>query len=152
VTDPLTQPGNRAELAATLDALGVREGTYHLYGAHLDDAIILDHRPEGWIVFYSERGSEDVLAVHRYEESACADLLRRVTADEHAFFQLVAGPAPTEDADAAFGAWLRERGIAAADLAPTEWKRDDVPWTEGPYWRRYSVRILTIRRFGRTTG
>ena len=51
-------PQTRDALAAHLDALGVRKGTYHLFGAHLEDAMVMDQRPEGWVVFYSERGGE----------------------------------------------------------------------------------------------
>ena len=142
------EPTTRAALAEHLDALGVRKGTYSLSGALLDDALGIVRRPEGWIVYYSERGREDVLAVHEDETSACTDLLARLVREEHVFFQLVAGPAPFADADAAFYWWLQQRGITRADLAPTDWKYDDVPWTDGPYWRRYFVRITTIRRLG----
>ena len=51
-------PQTRAALAAHLNALGVRENSYHLFGAHADDAIVMDNRPEGWVVFYCERGGE----------------------------------------------------------------------------------------------
>jgi hypothetical protein len=146
VTEPPPEPKSRDALADHLDALGVREGTYHLFGAHLNDAVVMDRRPEGWVVFYSERGGEYSLTVHSDEASACADLLARLIRDEHVFFDRVAGPAPADDADAAFDVWLRERGMDREDLAPTDWKRDDVPWIEGPYWRRYFVRIAKIRR------
>lgn len=142
------QPTTREALAAHLDSLGVREGTYHLFGAHVDDAMVMDHRPEGWVVFYSERGGEFSLEVHRSEAEACSDLLARVTKDEHAFFQLVAGPSPAETADKAFADWVSDRGITRDDLDPDDWKSDDVPWVRGPYWRRYFVRINAARRLG----
>jgi hypothetical protein len=151
VTGHRAEPTSRDALADHLEALGVRTGTYHLFGAHLDDATVMDRRPEGWVVFSSERGGETSLTVHRDEASACADLVTRVLRDEHVFFDLVAGPLPADDADEAFDGWLRERGIDREDLTPADWKRDDVPWTEGPYWRRYFVRIATIRRLRRTS-
>lgn len=145
------QPASRDELAVHLEALGVREGTYHLFGAHLDDAMVMDRRPEGWVVFYSERGREFTLAVHDHEASACVDLLQRVTGEEHVFFELVAGPAPADEADAAFDAWLAERGTSRESLASTDWKVDDAPWVPGPYWRRYFMRITEIRRLHLTS-
>ena len=151
MTGHRAEPTSRDALADHLDALGVREGTYHLFGAHLDDATVMDRRPEGWVVFHSERGGEHSLAVHSDEASACADLLARLLREELVFFDFVAGPAPADEADEAFDAWLRERGIDREDLARTAWKRDDVPWTEGPYWRRYFVRIATIRRLRRSS-
>ncbi len=151
MTEHRVEPKSRDALAGHLDALGVREGTYHLFGAHLDDAMVMDRRTAGWVVFYSERGGEHSLTVHDDEASACADLLARLIREEHVFFALVAGPAPADDADEAFDAWLRERGIDREDLAPTEWNCDDVPWTEGPCWRRYFVRIAKIRRLRQTS-
>jgi hypothetical protein len=145
VTEQPAVPTNRDALADHLDALGVREGTYHLFGAHLDDAVVMDRRPEGWAVFYSERGGESSLTIHHDEASACADLLDRLVREQHVFFDLVAGPAPADDADQAFDTWLRDQGIDRESLAPSDWKADDVPWLSGPYWRRYFVRISKIR-------
>ncbi|SDP08436.1 hypothetical protein SAMN04489867_1374 [Pedococcus dokdonensis] len=136
----------RDALAAHLDALGIREDTYHLFGAHLNDAMVMDQRPEGWVVFYSERGGEYSLKIHAEEASACADLLDRVFDEEQVFFDLVAGPAPADEADAAFDAWLAKRGLDRERLGKSDWKFDDVPGVAGPYWRRYFVRITEIRR------
>ena len=151
VTPDQAQPTSREALAAHLHELGVREGTYHLFGVHLDDAMVMDRRPEGWVVFYSERGGESSLTAHGDEASACADLQERVTGEEHSFFELVAGPAPADEADAAFDAWLRERGTRREAIAPSAWKFDDVPWVSGPYWRRYFMRITESRRLHRTS-
>ena len=151
MADDLRGPESREALAADLESLGVRQGTYHLFGAHLNDATVMDRRPEGWVVFYSERGSEYSTTFHDDEASACSDLLTRVTSDEHVFFDLVAGPAPTDEADQAFDTWLEQRGITREDLASTDWKYDDVPWVAGPRWRRYFVRITTIRGLSRTS-
>tara|TARA_Y100000815_G_scaffold272377_1_gene301169 strand:+ start:9425 stop:9952 length:528 start_codon:yes stop_codon:yes gene_type:complete len=138
-------PATREALAGHLDRLGVRSDCYHLYGAHLDDAFVMDHRPTGWVVFYSERGGEWSVATHDREAGACADLLARVVREDHCFFELVAGPAPAEAADAEWAAWLQSHGIGADGLDPRDWKTDDVPWVPGPYWRRYFVRIKAFR-------
>jgi hypothetical protein len=96
MTEGLGAPDTRDALAAHLDAFGVREGTYHLFGAHVEDAMVMDRRTEGWVVFYSERGGEFSLEVHNTEAGACADLLSRVIDDDHVYFDLVAGPAPRQ--------------------------------------------------------
>ncbi|MDN5792236.1 MAG: hypothetical protein L0H22_04150 [Brevibacterium aurantiacum] len=142
-------PRTRTALEAHLTKLGVSEQGYHLSGAHLDDAIVMDHCPEGWVVFYSERGGESALKVHRTEADACADLLDRRTRDDHAFFTLVAGPSPASEADTAFNSWLAARGASRSSLLAEDWKFDDVPWVAGPLWRRYFVRTTTIRLLDR---
>ncbi|WP_183093852.1 hypothetical protein [Nocardioides stalactiti] len=111
-----------------------------------DDAIVLAQRPEGWVVFYTERGRETVLAVHAQEADACADLLGRVGYDTYSLCRLIAGPAPAGEADQAFDDWLRDLGTTREDLAPEDWLYDDVPWVEGPLWRRYFIRATTARR------
>ena len=95
----------------------------------------------GWVVFYLERGGEFSLTVHDHEADACADLLARLTSDEHVFFELVSGAAPAAVADEAFDNWPGLRRLSRTDLDPTDWKYDDVPWVSGSYWRRYLVRI-----------
>lgn len=132
-------------MADHLEATGVQPDTYHLFGAHVGEAFVMDHRPEGWVVFYSERGNESSLRTYQTEAEACADLLARVTVEGDAFFELVAGPAPKDEADHAFDEWLKQRRLTRADVAATDWKYDDVPWVEGPYWRRYFVRISAFR-------
>lgn len=78
VTVRRAQPSSREVLVTYLDELGVRQGTYNLFGAHyLDDAVVLELRLEGWVVFYSERGGGCALSVHREEADACADSLAR---------------------------------------------------------------------------
>lgn len=145
MADGAAIPRTRTALADHLTELGVSEASYHLYGAHLDDAIVMDQRPEGWVVFYSERGGESALKVHSTEAEACTDLLDRRTRDDHVFFTLVAGPSPAGEADAAFDSWLARRGASRSSLIPGDWKSDDVPWVAGPLRRRYFVRTTAIR-------
>jgi hypothetical protein len=139
VVDP---PEDRDALAQVLAREGVSERAYHLYGAHVSDAVVMDNRPEGWVVFYTERGDESSLRVHATEAGACQDLLERVLPIEHARFELVAGPAPAPQAEAEFWAWLAAQGLSRDGLADVDYKRDEVPWASGePNYLRYFVRI-----------
>ena len=139
-------PRTRVALAERFHELGVAERTYSLYGSHRESAMVMDHRSHGWVVFYCERGSETDPRVHLTEAAACGDLFEEVVRDEHAFFTLVAGPAPAEEADAAFDAWLAERRANRGSLLAGDWKDDDAPWTaSGAWFRRYFVRITAIR-------
>jgi hypothetical protein len=54
---------------------------------------VIDHRPDGWIVFYSGRGGEDILARFKSEHEACSHLLTRLLREEHNRFEPIAGPA-----------------------------------------------------------
>ena len=138
-------PETREELAERLDAIGVRADTYSLGGGHPSESFVVDLRPEGWVVYYSERGNETSPVTHQFEADACADLYARVTRDDSVFFDLVAGPAPIGDADATFDGWLSVRGLTRVDLPHDAWKFHDISWDLGPPLRRYFVRILTIR-------
>ena len=146
VIDYIGPPLTRESLAALLDAEGIAERAYSLYGEHKSDAIVLDNRPKGWVVFYSERGGEDELAVYKDEAEACLDVFRRVLEYDHNRFDLVAGPAPPAEADEQFYGWPHDHGLQRADLADSDWKSQDSPWKAGePDYRRYWVRITKIR-------
>ena len=71
-------PLTREAVAALLRRSAVPPHACHLYGAHIDDAVVLDHRPDGWVVYYSERGGESTLRRHATEDAACRDLLGRL--------------------------------------------------------------------------
>ncbi len=140
-------PRTRLALALYLDALGVSPNRYSVGGRpYPDDSLVLDNRPEGWVVFYTERGRETPLAVYENEADACVDLLSRVSYDRYSLCRLIAGPAPKSEADEAFDDWLRDFGVTRDDLPLDDWMYDDVPWVEGPYWRRYFIRTTTARR------
>ncbi len=96
----------------------------------------------------SERRGESLLVVYPAESGTRSAVLGRVTADEHVFFDLVAGPAPREEADGRFDQWLAVRDVTRAGLDDAEWKMDEVPWVEGRRWRRCFVRVTTARRLG----
>jgi len=139
-------PLTRGTLAELLDREGIRERAYSLFGAHKDDAIVLDQRSDGWVVYYVERGRESDVRRHQDEAAACLDLLDRVWNVEMNRFALVAGPAPREEADEELAQWLRARGLERMDLADADLKTQDTPWVVGvPYQRRYWVRITRMR-------
>jgi len=140
-------PRTREELGVYLEEIGVQRRTYDLFGGRRrDNEWVLDHRDGRWIVVFTERGDEWGGDWFDDEAGACAALLAEVTKYDHAFFQLVAGPAPKEEADRAFDDWLAALSVTRDHLAADEWKFDDVPWVKGPFWRRYFVRGLTVRR------
>ena len=140
-------PLTRDSLASLLDRLGVQPTAYSLYGAHLDDATVIDHRREGWVVFHSERGDEFGLVSCATEAEACLELLDRVTSEDHNFFELVAGPALPDVADNQFAAWLEDHSLSRDRLTPDDWKAQDSPWVRNePNHRRYWVRTAAVRR------
>ena len=130
-----------------LEEIGVQRHTYDLFGGRpRDNERVLDYRDGRWIVVFTERGSERGGSWFEDEADACAALLAEVTKYDHAYLQLLAGPAPTVEADRAFDDWLAALGMTRDDLGADDWKSDDVPWVNGPLWRRYFVRGLTVRR------
>jgi hypothetical protein len=140
-------PLTRESLASLLDRLGVQPRAYSLYGAHSPDANVMDHRREGWVVFYTERGDESGLVTYGTEAEACLELLDRVTSEDHNFFELVAGPAPPDVADTQFQSWLKDRSLSPDRLSPGDWKTQDSPWVANePDYRRYWVRTAAVRR------
>ena len=140
-------PLTRERLAVVLDRLGVQPGSYSLFGAHSPDSVVIDHRPEGWVVFYTERGDESGLETFPTEAEACQALFDLVTRAEHNFFELVAGPAPPDEADSQFQEWLDDRSLNRDALSHDEWKSQDSPWVENePSYRRYWIRTTAIRR------
>jgi hypothetical protein len=59
-------------------AAGKDMSAVSLYGAHDNDQIVIDNRPNGWVVFYTERGAECDLRTHVSEHEACRDLPARL--------------------------------------------------------------------------
>ena len=145
--DYVGPPLNRELLASVLAANGIAERAYHLYGAHQDNALVLDNRPQGWVVFYSERGGEDILSTYASEADACLDLLNRLLDDTWNHFELVAGPALPAAADAEFVAWLHAHGLSRDDLEDVDVRMQDTPWKVAePDYRRYWVHSRHVRR------
>ena len=71
MTDSIT----REVLAEILETRGVGDDRYHLYGAHLDQAVVMDHRGSEWVVFFSDRGVESGLRYFGNEQAACQFVL-----------------------------------------------------------------------------
>ncbi len=88
----------REHTAALLQERGTPPAAFHLYGAHVDDAIVLDHRVGGWVVFYSERGGESTLLRHATEDAACRDLLDRLSMTARPIAEHPADEPPDEPA------------------------------------------------------
>lgn len=65
----------RAALAEILDREGIPSDAYSLTGDRWTEEYVLDPRPEGWIVYYSERGLQSGLRVFDDENQACGYLL-----------------------------------------------------------------------------
>lgn len=65
-------------LAAHLASLRI---DVHSIGRDLDERYCLVERPDGWHVYYSERGQRSGLRVFGDEDAACRALLRDVLAD-----------------------------------------------------------------------
>jgi hypothetical protein len=153
VYDYVGPPLTRESLAALLDRLGVQPTTYSLYGAHLPEADVMDHRREGWVVFFTERGDELDLMTYMTEADACLALLNRVTSEAHNFFELVAGPALPDVADRQFQAWLHDRSLSRDLLTGDDWKTQDSPWIANePDYRRYWIRTAAVRRLQGSSG
>jgi hypothetical protein len=127
----------RNELRSILRAEGINPGTYSLDGGHPSEQYVLAISPGGWAVYYSERGNEPGRREFDTEDEACRYLLETLRADPTTHFQLVIGPLPAHEADAAFDQWLRDTGVSA--LASEDVKIDSSVLSQGKV-RRYWVR------------
>lgn len=70
---------NREVLSELLHLLGFSAQSYDLYwrGETVDDWEVgaMTHEPDGWHVFYAERGERTSERVHATESDACEDFL-----------------------------------------------------------------------------
>lgn len=146
--DDHPRPTTLAELARMLDEVGVRPTEVYLLPKFPWDGFALGQRRGKWVVYYGERGREEVLSTHATEAEGCAAYFDFLTRNRQVFFQTVVPITPVEEADAAFDAWLAERGATRADLSPDDWYFDDIPYAgpDRPLHRRHFVRITTRRR------
>lgn len=69
---------NRQELGETLHREGINPNAYALFGGHPSEQYVIDVRPGGWVVYYSERGLESDLQEFDTEDAACRFLLERL--------------------------------------------------------------------------
>lgn len=145
------RPTTLDELARALDEVGVRPTEIYLHPHVPYDGFGLGQRGDRWVVYYGERGREDVLSTHPTEAEGCAAYFDFLTGNPQVFFETVVPITPIAEADAALDAWLAERGATRADLSPEDWYFDDIPYAglAQPLHRRHFVRITTRRRLDR---
>jgi hypothetical protein len=70
-----------AKLRERLRADGIRPDAYDLDNRSADEAYVLMHEHNKWVVFYSERGLRSSERVFETEEEACRDLYDRIQND-----------------------------------------------------------------------
>jgi hypothetical protein len=71
-------PLTRESAAALLSERGINPVQYSLTGAQIFDGFVRRQTPEGWVVFYAERGHDTMHAVHASEGAAAQDLFERL--------------------------------------------------------------------------
>lgn len=74
-------PLDKARVRELVDQHGINAVWYSLDGAQVFDGFVLRHTPEGFVVFYTERGTDRLRVIHRTESEPCRDLLERVLND-----------------------------------------------------------------------
>jgi len=70
-----------AELKAALAKEGIANSAYSLHGGLPTEAYCLGRSPEGWEVYYSERGQKTRLRLFNDEHLACDFLFKQLLAD-----------------------------------------------------------------------
>jgi len=133
---------NRQEVGEVLRREGINPGAYALDGGHPSERYVIDIRPGGWAVYYSERGLESGRREFDREDEACRYLLDQLRKDPTTHFHLVVGPLPAEEADEAFDAWKNSAGLTSIDA--TDVRVDNPVFADGPV-RRYWVRGTLLR-------
>jgi hypothetical protein len=68
-----------AQLETALTQRGVPKDAYSLSGGLPNEAYCLEQLPEGWYVYYSERGARTSLKCFGTEDEACDCLFRVLT-------------------------------------------------------------------------
>lgn len=71
---------NLLETGDILDARGVPPEMYSL-GQDANEAYCVVRDPDGWSVYYSERGNRTDPRMHASEDRACLDLIARVLSE-----------------------------------------------------------------------
>jgi hypothetical protein len=74
-------PMDTETLRHLLDAEGIDPHAYSLDGGMPYEAYVLERRPEGWLVYYSERGLRTQEAGFESESEGCAHLLELLLRD-----------------------------------------------------------------------
>jgi len=74
-----------SELPGYLAAKGIRLDAYFLNGTDTTEAYCIEHGPQGWSVFYFERGLRSSEIVFDSENEACAELIRQLESDRSCY-------------------------------------------------------------------
>ena len=74
-------PMDTAVLRHLLDAEGIDPGAYSLDGGMPSETYVLERRPDGWLVYYSERGVRTAETRFESEDEACGHLLELLLRD-----------------------------------------------------------------------
>ena len=77
---------NRQQLGDILHREGINPNTYALDGGHPSERYVLDIRPGGWAVYYSERGLESERREFDSKDEACNYLLDKLRSDPTTHF------------------------------------------------------------------
>ncbi|MDA1358663.1 hypothetical protein O1R50_03460 [Glycomyces luteolus] len=71
----------KEQLAHKLQEAGVNETTYWLDGGLPSERYTLEERPEGWAIYYAQRGERAYEEVFASEEEACNAFFERIMSD-----------------------------------------------------------------------
>ena len=75
------QAMTRTDLRKILISEGFRGSSYSLTDGYADEALCIRQEPEGWSVFYSERGLETGKTLFSNEAAACQKFLEMMRSD-----------------------------------------------------------------------
>jgi hypothetical protein len=72
---------DRNELRDILDQADIRADVFDLDGRDCDECLRLERTPNGWIVYYAERGLRTNERTFPNEDEACRNILKRLIDD-----------------------------------------------------------------------
>ena len=72
---------NRTQLQQAFESENVDPRAYDFSGSNIGEQYVLEPRPGGWSVYYSERGGKNDETFFDTEDEACHELMNRVLKD-----------------------------------------------------------------------
>lgn len=72
---------NRTQLQELFESENVDPHAYDFNGSNIGEQYVLELRPGGWSVYYTERGGKNDEVVFDTEDEACLELVGRVLKD-----------------------------------------------------------------------
>ena len=69
------------ELQKVFERENIRAHAYDLNGSNVGEQYVMELRPDGWSVYYSERGGKNDEMWFDTEAEACRELMQRVLRD-----------------------------------------------------------------------